>query len=432
VGVELVSFAEAALGEVARGDGGMTGAFGEGALAPRNRFSVKLALFLIAFLFWPALLWADAGTPFLVGMMVGHLWIGNAIIGIGEGCLLARVFRVRLRRAILLMIGANFASMIGGLVILFGHGGGLLRLVSHEPPLYVAAKALWVLVGVFVAVSFLLSFLIEWPFCLVAVWRTTGKWWKSFAASGLAQAASYAVLIPFYVHMSGVGLFTQVDVDPAFVSSVTDEGWVYFLSTENGDVYRIRLNGTGQERVFPLGLTEPLSRLIVRRSEDRRHVDLLWIKEEGRDVKEGLLLKHAGVIPDPEGYEEWIEQEWTAKAGGDDWRAYDLRPAIERDWDVETTQLGWAVIYAKRTYTGELLRLSLETPFLMWSGRSATVLPGDKVVFQLIDLGSHLPDQLILLDLRARKLGFLTYGRGPVVLLPDHAPGASAEDLPAN
>ena len=406
----------------------MTAAFGERALAPRTRSSVKLALFLLAFLFWPALLWADAGTAFM-WTTLGHLVFGNAIIGLAEGFLLALVFRVRVGPAIGLMIGANYASAFVGLQTVRAAGlwEGLVPILSDQPALYVAWKALWV----FVAVSFLLSFLIEWPFCLLAVWSKRGKWWKSFAASGLAQAASYAVLVLFYAHVSGVGLFTQVDVDPAFVSSVTDEGWVYFLATEDGDVYRIRLNGTGRERVFPLGLTEWASRLIVRRSEDHRHVDLLWIKEEGQDVKEGLLLKSAGAIPDPEGYDEANEMEWTAAPWGDNRRAYELRPARQRDWYVGLSFWGDSIIYATNEKTGERFRLSFETPFLTWGGRNATILPGDKVVFQLMGAGSS-PQQLVLLDLRARKLGFLTYGRGPVVLLPDHAPSASAEDVPSN
>ena len=52
--------------------------------------------------------------------------------------------------------------------------------------------------------------------------------------------------------------------------------------------------------------------------------------------------------------------------------------------------------------------LGLETPFLWWWAREATILPGDLVVFEM-------GRQILVLDVRARKLGLLARGRAPLV-----------------
>jgi hypothetical protein len=61
--------------------------------------------------------------------------------------------------------------------------------------------------------------------------------------------------------------------------------------------------------------------------------------------------------------------------------------------------------------TNEKLNAALETPFVIWPSRNATVLPGDQVVYQL-------GDQIVVLDLRTRRIGLVARGRGPVVILP--------------
>ena len=51
-----------------------------------------------------------------------------------------------------------------------------------------------------------------------------------------------------------------------------------------------------------------------------------------------------------------------------------------------------------------------KTPYLWWQTCYATVLPGDRVIYQLAD-------QVVLLDLNLRKICLIALGRGPVVTL---------------
>jgi hypothetical protein len=63
---------------------------------------------------WPAVAVANAGTPLMWARGI-HLFIGNLAIGIGEGCLLAILFRKRAAPCIGVMIAANyFSAWIGG------------------------------------------------------------------------------------------------------------------------------------------------------------------------------------------------------------------------------------------------------------------------------------------------------------------------------
>src|SRR5438094_158845 len=59
---------------------------------------------------------ADSGTPLLWAGTL-HLLLGNLLIGILEGRLLAWLYRLKAPRAIEIMIAANYVSMIAGILI---------------------------------------------------------------------------------------------------------------------------------------------------------------------------------------------------------------------------------------------------------------------------------------------------------------------------
>jgi hypothetical protein len=93
---------------------------------------------------------------------------------------------------------------------------------------------------------------------------------------------------------------------------------------------------------------------------------------------------------------------------------HDLRERDQRSWWCVTGF--WAAEgievhqNEKRQY-----RLAYATPFssdFEWTCRNCITLPSDQAIFQV-------KDQLLILDMPSRKLGFLTYGRGPVVALED-------------
>ncbi|MDO8349002.1 MAG: hypothetical protein Q7T30_02110, partial [Planctomycetota bacterium] len=84
-----------------------------------------------------------------------------------------------------------------------------------------------------------------------------------------------------------------------------------------------------------------------------------------------------------------------------------------------TSDSGWVVdmgnwasegLFATHRPTGRHLWLALDTPFLAWASRDATLLPGDVVVYAL---GPHI----VALELATLRLAVLAQGHSPVVAL---------------
>ncbi|MBR6464107.1 MAG: hypothetical protein IKS81_02315, partial [Verrucomicrobia bacterium] len=82
--------------------------------------SLKYWIFagLAALLLTSATAQANAGTPLMWATLL-HLFIGNLLIGIFEGYLLAKFFKLSKLRSIILLIIANYISMwLGGILLL--------------------------------------------------------------------------------------------------------------------------------------------------------------------------------------------------------------------------------------------------------------------------------------------------------------------------
>ena len=130
--------------------------------------SLKFWIFagLAVLLLSPATAHADVGTP-LMWATLFHLFIGNLLIGIFEGYLLAKFFTLPKLRSIILMIIANYVSMwLGGLLLL----GWLSSLIPVD-----LSSGRWIYPGL-ILLSFILTLLMEYPFVFGAFKGVQGKW----------------------------------------------------------------------------------------------------------------------------------------------------------------------------------------------------------------------------------------------------------------
>lgn len=201
-------------------------------------------LFLIAACLWPLTARADVGTP-LIWASAFHLFIGNALIGLFEGYLLARFFELPRRRACGCLIAANYVSMWAGSII-------LPRLFySMATDIYNALRITWALVGI----SYLLTLGIEWPFVALA-FRRKPNWLKaSIKGSLLIQTASYLILFGGYWSLSGTSLYSKFSVVPPAEMAKPDGIAIFFISSKDGGVYRCTFAGSSDEKVFDLKST---------------------------------------------------------------------------------------------------------------------------------------------------------------------------------
>jgi hypothetical protein len=122
------------------------------------RFSV------VALGFWPVSAWAIVGTPLVLGTAL-HLVFGNLLIGLLEGWLLARVFRVSSRRCSgWWSVAANHVSACSGLA-LPPHLSERYAIDIHT-----GLRVTWLRV----AAGYVLTLIMEWPFVAACFRATAG------------------------------------------------------------------------------------------------------------------------------------------------------------------------------------------------------------------------------------------------------------------
>jgi len=142
---------------------------------------------------------ADAGTPLMWAGML-HMVFGNAIIGIFEGLILARVFKLKSGKCVLVMICANYFSAWGGELFL---NYQIAKLLPFN--LYNAWHWIWVMVFV----TFLITLIFEWPFVFFCFRKEQDRLKKSLLGNLLVNSLSYILLFSWYWLASGTTLYTK-------------------------------------------------------------------------------------------------------------------------------------------------------------------------------------------------------------------------------
>jgi hypothetical protein len=109
----------------------------------------------------PTSILADTISP-LVFAFMSRLLFGNFIIGIIEGLVIFKILSATKKRAIWIMILANYVSMFAGLIVIDALGLGIAsRLLLSTAPLYNIYYFI-LLTPVF---AYIVTVLMEWPFC---------------------------------------------------------------------------------------------------------------------------------------------------------------------------------------------------------------------------------------------------------------------------
>lgn len=334
---------------------------------------------------------ADAGTP-LMWAGILHLFLGNAIIGVFEGVVLASLFKLGKGLCVLVMIVANyFSAWIGG--VFLNHE--ITALLPFN--LYNAWHWIWTMVFV----TYFLTLILEWPFVIFCFRGQPDKFKRSLWGNLAVNSLSYVLLFGWYSLASGTTLYTKMNVVDLQGIALPQEGFVYFLSETNG-VFRFDFSSRQVQKVCPFEAIQN-DRLFLRASAiDTNNWDILDA------IKEILVSSNLQVAAmpgsrnaDPNRTEgSWFDFGPAAKLAG------------SSDWNYKTGFWPIEGIRGTNQKTGETIHFSLETPFIAWSARSATHLPGDYVVFQLGE------NQICLLETVTRKIALLARGHGPVTVIP--------------
>jgi len=352
---------------------------------------IQLGLFAALIIMVPCQAYANMGTPLMWAGAL-HLLIGNAIIGFIEGEIIAIAFKTKKLWSILVMIVANYISMWTGAFILNGLTDKLQSMVT--------IYNITVIFCALIAISFLITFIIEWPFCLFLFRRKEKRIKRSLLANLITQSISYILLIAFYALPSGASLITDVKIDKTLSFATTQKMWVYYISPNDGDVYRIRPNGSANEKVMIEDIIDKLAKLFIRPSADAPYSDLCVLQRS----TDYVLIKHFTAEPMTLYYSEKDKQPFW-------FGLIDLRPQDQRDWEVSVGFWAAEGLSVKNKVNGKEFNLAMETPFVNLSIKNITILPGNQLVLQINY------NQIALLDLNTKELGLITLGRGPLVIM---------------
>ncbi len=352
----------------------------------------------------PSVAQANAGTSLMWAGML-HLVFGNLIIGLFEGAVLAKVFGLPKAKCIGLLIFANYLSAwLGGFVIANGVGRALS----------VGLETAWAFLWGMVAFTYLFTLVLEFPFVALA-FRGDPHWMrKSISGSFLIQTLSYGILFGWYWLASGTSLYTQTKVVDISSISLPEKVLVYFISVDDGDVYGGSLKQREWRKIFDLNSADPNDRLLVKPSHRETDFwDLVARLESGYRRKPSFVTvceRVASVAApswrsmntDPPQYEgTWLNFGDVPKLGAAESSSWKFRSGF---WPIEGLR-------GIETNSGKQVSFSLETPFLAWSVRNATHLPGDIVLLQL---GGN---QICVYDPEKNEIALLANGRGPVAVM---------------
>jgi hypothetical protein len=353
------------------------------------RYTKILLLSFVGLALSPTVARANAGTP-LMWAGVFHLLFGNAIVGLVEGLILARWFRLRGTTCVALMIVANYFSAWMG-------GAFLIPRISASVSLdlYNAWRWLWCMVGI----SYLLTLLLEWPFVAFCLRRREAWFSKSVRASLVVQTASYLALFGWFWCVSGTSLYTEWAVVQPSRVSLPSGVTLYYLAENDGAVCVWNVGDGAPQRLCTFASLKNEDRLRLRESPTFPGTYLtVGPVDEGPSDAEGTVC--AGVSC------ATAEPPYAPRFGGD-------VPKFRNDQSGWSFYFGWMAggLSGNNAKDGRRVYVSLETPFAVWPVRSPTQLPSGQVVFQL---GKN---QICVLDPNERKIALLAKGRWPVVTL---------------
>lgn len=359
----------------------------------------------------PSLL-ADMGTALMHGTCL-FLVIGSLLIGYGEAALLSRCFKLDAKRTRRWMVGANYTSALIGLFAIPGLHQLLRVTVFTGAPLYTIRPEYYVLL----AASFLLTVLIEWPFCAAAFKRGERRWKRTLKASLLAQVASYLVLLPLYVWLADYSVVAALSPDRSLGFVPSDlAARVYYISAEDGDVYSVRVAGGDRRREYEIDDSLAAEKVYGAQLDEGDGNGLWLLLEDHRDENRVLLGPLPGTpgVPSPA-----ASVEDAHECAADVACAWDLRPSDEREWQFHVVPWGGWRITCKRG--AETISLRYETTYDAWGLENLTAIRGGLIVFEA-------GEQILVADLEQRKIGVVALGRGPFVIIEGDSTSASASE----
>jgi hypothetical protein len=337
----------------------------------------------------PTMVVANTGT-LLMWAGTYHLLLGNLLIGIFEGLIIARVFGLKRGRCILALVLANYFSAFSGLFILVFVNDSAHFDINN------AMTQFWVMV----VLALLITIVLEWPF-IAPFFRKNKKWFKmSVLASLLVQTLSYLAICSWYYLATDLSAFRNI-VDPTEIS-IREDVLIYYIAQKDGDVYCRTASGL-EEKVCDLNSTDRKDRLVIRKAESKPDTWELFVSggNGGRKMIRQNLSSES--MPDIADLEHEI-------SGMGTWDVFSYNP--DSPWRIKNF---FSSLYFSSKSTDDSFSIVYEMPFFLLRPYGAIELPSGKVLLQLGD------NQICIFDPETRQTALVAFGRSPIAILKDNA-----------
>lgn len=342
---------------------------------------------------------ANVGTP-LVWLGIAHLLILNLIIGAIEGLWIAKRAGLPKRRAVLVMVVANYASAWAGAATLPWILWQCRDWAYVRPPLYVLE---WLLIGI-ALLAFVCTVIIELPFVLLALRKSSRQISWRLRTAAVVQLVSYSGLLVLYLLVSSLSVLTshtRIRNLATFVPSL--DAWVYYIDRSGDSVWRVSVRGEHPERVAA-----------VERGEDKWDRLALWLKHGTQgtvDLMVGSSKGSTELVKGIQGFMGEVSENSAPDRPQTNW-PIDFRPQNARPFSYVAGF--WAEEGLVRTIQGTQYRENINTTAFAtalwrWNVAWPTILPTGHVVF-------GMGDQVLIMD-EQNRIGALAIGTSPVVIL---------------
>lgn len=355
-----------------------------------------------------SLILANASAAMFQGLV--YVVLGIPAISIVEFVLVAFMLRPRRSRLYLLflaLLGANYASLfLGGLVL-----SGLHALIDGAfSSVPIIDRALLITIALFLFGA-ILSVFIEWPFVHRSVPARSRTIRRTLIATAVANLVSFAGVVFYYFVVSGSAtLYTAYEhrETPDFVASSlkgdVNDYWVYYRALD-GDIRRVRLDGTEDGRFEGVLTIE-----YAQRTTPPREVSF---RIDGAEP-ERFRASYVGVPPNP--YPEISKPPFYFPAPVRDMQeseGIDYYVRFEGDHGDGMTVIPKGLPGMKRK------TMRFVNPFYgrKFGANGFAILPGNVVVLHLGQYRDPSKDDVILVvDVKRQLLSQLAFGRQPVVV----------------
>lgn len=368
----------------------------------------------------PSFSMANAGTP-LLWVSALHLVFGNAIIGVIEGLILAKLLKIAKLRSVMVMIVANYTSAVMGVGFL-----QIIDMINIESIQYFFFEYLKVSITVIIIAIIVLTIFIEVPFCYFLEKKSHRGWKSAFRASLIIQTVSYILISPIYLKVSNFEISPPWEVRK--ISSARNvKGFILFLNNDGKSVSKINLESLFNNQLLENWDTKVFNGYLYVDLENKSDLNLKIIGSSDEKLKKEIDFSLKSTIPSNRLDHKWFDR-------------FKMNIEIKNKPDFETTHVQshfkecfreevdysagkniwkvdwigtWAAEgfrFSKKSNSKETIGMSVESPPFWWAPSCVTILQDDQVV---MEYGPYI----LFLDLKNRIAFPVGIGRSPVVIL---------------